>query len=141
MKEIKHNSILVQELIAKYSTPPRAKGKFKGHGTTNIMKWLIELIKIVWKQRPKDKGKHDENMYITSHLGYILSTWYARVQRAKCFDPRRPVEVRKEAYKKYQNFVQTLMLGVASDEFDITIFPDQEWDNPFSPDAKNGTFI
>lgn len=126
----------IDQLIRKY-IPTEQRGDI--HPTCDVERWIGELTKELATYAPKIP--HDENMFRTAVLAQILTLWFLRVQRAKCYDPRRPVKLRQRAFARWRLFAVSLMALVADETEDPQFFPEQEWDFPFSPQAKNGTFI
>lgn len=113
------------------------------HGFTESDQWLIELSQELWKRvQPRhDLTKMDENIICSSLMGLILVQWSCRVRRAKSYDPRRPVEIRKGMMKRFLDYQHALMDAMMNEENDHNFFPKQEWDPPFVPGAKNGDFV
>ncbi len=78
-------------MIAACTTPPRKRGKWKGHGDTDSVKafggMLVAMNKYIAR---KMKGKtYDGNMALAASLGRVFVTWYCLVHRAKIYDPNR----------------------------------------------------
>ncbi len=126
----------MQSLIADWSRPT----KDPKHDTADVRSWIWLLAKDVVTSFPK-RGKFDENMRAAAVLSLILATWFLRVKRAKCWDPRRPIRLRKQAYQQWLQYAQALALAVADERIDPVVFAGQKWDSPFAPGAKDGTFI
>ena len=128
----------VQAAIAKH-TKPITKGKWKGHGNTNLSRWVRDIFNEVLKTSPKEP--HDENMRFAAVAGMVLICWFLRCQRAKCYDPNRPIAIRRGAMERWMKYSADLVRLIVEEQNDPKIFPGQQWDPPFSPSAKEGTFI
>ena len=99
---------LVELLILTHSTPPRKQGKYKGHGETDTLAWIIRLAEFVMREQKKRKGSFDGNMAAAARLGQILVTWYCNVHRAKTMDPNRPLGLRRTAYRRLSAYRASL---------------------------------
>lgn len=136
---------LIEALIRKHTRPLTAKEAHKmgispkGHGETDPVKWIRDLAKDVKKNFPKS-GMYDGNMLMAVRMSQILMFWYLRLQRAKCYDPRRPVKIRRFAMEKLMVYCSTIMMMIVDERFDAEIFK-QDWDPPFNPKAKDGVFV
>lgn len=133
----------VQQLIQAYSTPPRKAGKYKGHSSTDTRKWIEQLAWEVERDiRRCNKGKdYDENMALAQTLGTILFVWYASVQRAKAYDPNRPLELRRKAFVKRREKIALLMDAIHDDELMTEVFSGQFWNLPYGKNAHGGDFV
>lgn len=126
----------VERTIRKHTKPT----KDPNHGETDTRAVLKSLTDDVWKCRPAS-GEYDGNLWAFSTLGYVVSLWYARCHRAKVMDPIRPVKLRRNADARRLDWVMGMMAILVDDTRDPTYFPNQDWDYPWSADAKDGTFI
>ena len=79
-------------------------------------------------------------MYAAAVLSQVLSLWYLRVQRAKAFDPHRPLNTRCRAYQRWLGYCQALMYNCVNEQHDSIVFQ-QEWELPFAPEARSGDYI
>lgn len=131
---------LIQDLIQKHSTEPRKRGKYKGHSISDVRGWMKEFIDITVKKRA-DYGPTDGNLRAARRVGLALLTWYVRVHRAKAMDPRRPIAHRKAAYSQVLVTVGDIAKAVFNDCMDPLTFPEQEWESPWAPDARDGDFV
>jgi hypothetical protein len=122
-------------LIGKHSKAIRGT---KGLESTEVHKWVAELGREVSRRvRLRSAPTQDENLGVSLVLGLILSLFGIRIVRAKCYDPRRPVRVRRQVLNKSLLRYQTALLEVLVDESqDAKYFPKQEWDSPNSPTAR-----
>lgn len=109
------------------------------HPCCDPRQWLQTLQQTLEQYRPSTP--HDVNLFYTAALSQILALWYLRVQRAKAYDPRRPVKLRRQALQRWQHYAESLMRLVVDEQDDARSFPGQDWDPPFAPRAKNGTFV
>ena len=126
----------VQTLIGKHSR----RTKDPKHDRTDPRKWLGDLTQEVVRRAPK-RGRYDENMRTACILAMVLSLWYTRVHRAKIYDPRRPVELRKQAYFTRQVFTEAMFHIMTDESQDPTYFPGQQWETPFHPYPTDGVFV
>jgi len=149
VKPIKRKSLIknevywfgrIQALIKKHSTPARKSGKYKGHGMTNAQAWVRDLVAEVHASRPRT-GMYDGNMWLAGQTALILAHWYFRLHRAKCYDPRRPVAMRKEALKQRTTYAVRMFLAICDESQDAALLPGQHWDDPGSPHAVDGVFL
>jgi hypothetical protein len=108
---------------------------------TDVIPWLVDLINEVNDRSIGEPPRNfDENMRAASVLSVILGTWFARIQRAKAYDPNRPKNLRQKALRGWRKYCIVLMDIVADESKDHRMFP-QEWDAPFNPKAKSGDFV
>ena len=132
----------MQQAIARASGPARIRGKYKGHSMTNPRKWIRDISERVIRTAGILKNKdRDENMGMASVLGIVLVAWYVRIQRAKAMDPRRPIKNRKAALLAVQSYVLEVNRAMFVESFDPILFPEQEWENPWDPKARDGKFV
>lgn len=132
----------VESLIATHTTPARTHGKFKGHGETD-MRWVWELRKICHNYiKVHNRGRtYDGNMALAALLGRVLVLWYCNVQRAKGFDPNRPLS-RRAVFAKLAKYRGNLIAGMADDRLMGAVWgKGQAWNFPFGRGAKGGKFV
>lgn len=134
----------VQRLIVKHTTPIDPKvlkkmGLSPGHGSTDTAAVVASLTREIQRTIPAD-APVDGNMFVAAVLGVVLSTWYARLQRAKSCDPVRPLSLRRKAYSAFLDFGTELSRILVDERDDATFLPEQEWDGPFTPNARSGDF-
>lgn len=127
----------VQKRIVKRSRP----GKDPNHDETDTAEWMADLEKAVRKSWKKDKVSFDGNMRIAAIVGMILCAWYTRVQLAKTQDPNRPVKLRREAHDRWCAWYQAHCISMVDSRHDPEVFPGQEWESPFLPGARSGSFV
>jgi len=127
----------VQYWIDRYSFPTDDPD----HDSTETGLVVMRLTQDVGYCAEQRKGQFDENMYAAAVLSQVLSLWYLRVHRAKCLDPNRPIKHRKKAYEQWHKYTQALSSNMTDERLDPTHFPGQDWDTPFSPNAKDGEFV
>lgn len=128
---------VVQRAIKRASRPSRDPK----HDATNVCLWLDALVRTVRHFALPRGGKHDENMRMASVLGLILSCWYARVHWAKIHDPARPARLRRQAYRRRQEWLLAIADALTNGALDTAHFPGQRWDVPLWKGAKSGTFV
>jgi hypothetical protein len=126
----------VEDRIAAHTTPPDDPN----HGHTDSS-WIADLVLEIKRLGTIGKRPFDENMRISRITGLILCAWYAHVHRAKVMDPRRPIALRREAYERRQSWLAELALALHDERHDPELWPDQEWESPFLPNARNGDFV
>lgn len=132
---------LVESLIQKNSTPPRTRGKYKGHGSTNSAAWVMALALQLQREIAKrNKGKaYDENLALARTLGLVLCAWYAQVHRAKAFDPNRPLD-RRKVFKTLAEFRAALAVWTTDERIMAEVWQGQLWNLPLGRGAWGGTF-
>jgi len=126
----------IQKIIGKISKPT----KDKWHDTNDPVE-MVKLLAMMVRKTWSKKERFDGNMRIAATIGYILCTWYLRVHLAKSHDPRRPVRHRQAAYFQRQHFAMALINSVIDESDDTKMFPDQNWESPFSLHPTDGYFI
>ena len=114
--------------------------KNKDHDNMANMGWLEDVVRMAVKTMPTE-GTYDENMRAGLVSAYVLSMWYLRLHRAKTMDPNRPINIRQESYRTWLRSVSALMMLPVDQSEDAAYFVGQKWDDPFSPDAKDGKFV
>lgn len=124
----------IGHLIHDHSKP--IKGS-KGLSYTETHKWLAVLSKrVALAVRQRLFPTSDENIGVSKVLSVILLLWYARIVRAKCYDPRRPKNARKSGLGSLVNFAKVITVCLMDESNDHRYFPSQEWDSPFPPGAR-----
>lgn len=112
----------------------------KQHDTTNVPRWLGAVAAAVGTCKPPG-GLYDENMRAAAIFGYVLLLWVSRVQRAKAYDPNRPVKLRQKALERWMTIAAAVSLIFTDERYDAAVFPGQQWDAPFAPQAKSGKYV
>lgn len=103
--------------------------------------WVKDLMDEVIERSIKGlDSKFDGNMRFASVASFILMKWVIRLIRAKAYDPRRRLKDRKMAMLFFNRFCMGVMEFMTNESEDHKHFPDQKWDPPFSPNAKNGKY-
>ncbi len=126
----------IQALITKHSRPT----KDPRHGRTMTGKMIADLVREIEKTAPT-KYAFDGNMRMANILSLVLATWYLRVHRAKSYDPRRPVALRKQAYFSRLGYAMALFRAIEDESQDQEHFPGQRWETPFDPYPTDGYFV
>ena len=127
----------VQEIIAANTVPSTDPN----HGDTDILSWIVELTEKIHGLVPA-MTVVDGNMWTARVLSAVLATWYHNVQQTKIMDPRRPIALRRKAYDRLTRWMDAMEMAATKDHAEIiNIFPGQQWENPFDPEATDGTFI
>jgi len=127
----------VQEIIAANTVPSTDPN----HGDTDILSWIVELTEKIHGLVPA-MTVVDGNMWTARVLSAVLATWYHNVQQTKIMDPRRPIALRRKAYDRLTRWMDAMEMAATKDHPEIiNIFPGQQWENPFDPEATDGTFI
>ena len=127
----------VQSFVTKHARPTRDPK----HKTAEPEKIIADLTREIMKAAKKTNRVGDGNMLAACALSLILATWYLRLSRAKSYDPRRPVRLRKAAYFSRLNYAAALFLAMEDESFDQGHFPGQNWETPFDPRTTDGYFI
>lgn len=142
-KTIKYWLIRCEALIASETTSPRTRGKYKAHGSTNSLAWVIKLSKEVQQEiRRTHKGiGYDENMALASRLGRILVVWYTLVRRAKSYDENRPAAIRRKVNKQVTNYRGQLCADMSDDALMGYVWKHQKFRPPFGKEVKSGKFV
>lgn len=132
-----------EALIQVHSTPARTRGKYKGHGSTDSVAWISDLVNEAWREiRRTRKGMaYDENMALASLVGLILATWYSNVHRAKAFDPNRPLKLRRRALEQRAEWLKGFFGMLNSDRMMGEVWGHQEFNLPYGKKAKGGKFV
>ena len=128
----------IQRLITAHSY----KTKNPWHKATRKEKVMMGLVKLVRKHgMPRAGPQYDGNMRIACILSYVLALWYLRLHRAKSYDPRRPVRLRRAAYWNRLGYAQAMFMAITDESLDPTLFPGQKWETPFDPYPTDGFFV
>jgi hypothetical protein len=127
------------EFIQKEISKATKKTKDPNHGKTNVRVWSKKLVNEIMKAMPKE-GTYDENMRFAATMGFVLVLWYARLHKAKIYDPRRPIKTRQTAYHQWMLFCHSIFNAMMDESLDAEFFK-QHFDPPFSPHAVDGVFI
>lgn len=126
----------VQQVLAREFKP----SDDPNHSQNDTGKFLTDVADLVVKSMPPD-GSYDPNMRAAAVMGVVLALWKSRVHLAKTRDPNRPVAGRISSYAQWEEYAQVLMSVVIDERDDAAFFPGQQWDLPFSVDAKDGEFV
>lgn len=94
----------VEDTIARHSSAPAKRGKFKGHGQTDSGLAFTVIAGFVAKYvEIKYRGQMvDGNLATAMLLGKILLAWSMNCARAKTMDPNRPLKLRRRAVRRLQ---------------------------------------
>ena len=67
--------VMCEQAIAWHTTPPRTRGKYKGHGSTDSVAWMTAMLKLMQADiRRTRKGiGYDENMALASLAGLVFA--------------------------------------------------------------------
>lgn len=134
----------VQQLIQENSEPNPDNPQ---HPETDAGAFLLQLVAEVLESAPLSSWQtgvppYDGNMRAAAILGYVLSLWFARIARAKLYDPNRPLGNALPIYKsRYLAWCHALAAALFDESEDSTYFPGQKWQYPFAPGAKGGFFV
>ena len=127
----------VQNIIAANTVPSTDPN----HGDTDILFWIVELTEKIDELVPA-MPVVDGNMWTARVLSAVLAAWYHNVQQAKIMDTRRPIALRQEASARLALWMGAMERVVNKEHPEIMdIFPGQQWEDPFDPEATDGTFI
>lgn len=111
--------------------------------STDSGAWLKDVADALWgRVKPRyDLTVMDENIICSSLASLIYTLWSCRIRRAKSYDPRRPLEVRKGMMGRLLGYQHALLDYMTDESRDHVYFPAQEWGPPFAPNAKEGGFV
>ena len=111
------------------------------HMSVKLEDWVTHFTDEVIRRRVEGlNSRYDGNMRFASVVSFILMKWWVRLVRAKCYDPRRRLKDRKKGMLALNGFCREVMGFMMDESEDHKHFPDQKWDPPFTPDAKNGKY-
>lgn len=135
--------VMCEQAIAWHTTPPRTRGKYKGHGSTDSVAWMTAMLKLMQADiRRTRKGiGYDENMALASLAGLVFAAWYANVHRAKALDPNRPLVGRRRALKAREAWVRAFHTSLTNDRLMAQVWGHQEFNLPYGAKAKGGKFV
>jgi len=128
---------LIQREIKKASR----KSADPKHDETDVSMWMEALVLKVLELQAGIKGKLDGNMRAAAVVSQILALWFIRVQRAKAYDPRRPIALRKKALVRWADYLTAMQRLGLDESADTRIFQTQRWESPWDPRAHDGDFI
>ena len=132
----------VELLIAECTTPARTHGRYKGHGSTD-MYWVWKLFKTCHAYiKYHSRGRmYDGNMAVAALMGRVLVLWFCNIQRAKGFDPNRPL-TRRAVFTKLTKYRGELVAAMSDDRLMGAVWgKGQAWNFPFGRGAKGGKFV
>lgn len=133
----------IQKIITKSCKPNPDDPK---HPLANPGQWMKALSGEVWKRfykqyKKKGWGCGDGNIACSMLLSILYTLWSSRITRAKSYDPRRPVELRKDCLNGLVFYQKMVFQCMIDESRDPELFVGQEWDPPFAPNAKEGRFV
>lgn len=118
------------------------------HPECDVGKWVRELageVDAAILEAKPNREEYDENMAAATALAIVLARWAVRIQRAKAFDPSRPIELRRRglaaATVKARALEDAAYLPDQPEPVDTLYFPGQQWEDPFDRDATDGDFV
>ncbi len=133
----------VEELISMFTTAPRTKGKYKGHGDTDTI-WVVLLYTEIEQAIKRHHGRsmaYDGNMAIASQAGLVLATWHALVRRAKTYDENRPAPLRRKVLKSVIDYRALLCRAMNDDLLMGKVWKAQRFNPPIGKGVKSGKFV
>ena len=134
----------IESLIAEHSTPPRKRGKYKGHGSTDTVTWIQLLVVELQAEIKRLNGRsiaYDENMALSHLVGLVLSAWYFNVHRAKTLDSNRPLVLRRKAGRRLAARRIELIAAISDDVLMSKVWAGQEFALPYGRNARGGNFV
>ena len=135
---------MIEILILKHSSREvRRRGKYKGHRMTDAVGWIEELVHICQGYIvQRNKGRvYDGNMALAALVGRLLVLWFCNVQRAKGFDPNRPLS-RRVVFTRLAKYRGSLVVAMSDDRLMGAVWgKGQAWNFPFGLGAKGGKFV
>lgn len=115
------------------------------HSESDVLAWVKDLAQYIfttiYPMKIYDWSKMDGNIIVSSLLGLILTSWSVRIVRAKSYDGRRPVDVRRMMMQSLNFLHHAILDSIVNESCDHIYFPSQGWDPPFSPDAQDGAYV
>lgn len=111
------------------------------HPISDPRDWLHDVVDEVCAGMARVRtGPYDENIGAALVLSAVAGTWGSRCAHAKTQDPRRPVALRQDAYRRWLAHVGAIAQVLVDASSDPDFF-DQPWETPFAPDATDGSFV
>ena len=110
------------------------------HPDCDVLEWIGNLLKDMLPEIDDEAG-YDGNMRLAALIGIVLTNWVARLSRAKAYDPNRPLNLRRKALRSHQKIVMAVISAVTDEQKDHRYCPGQEWNPPYGPQARGGTFV
>lgn len=134
-KNASHWMKRIGTLVTKHSY--KIKGG-KGLEACHSDRVMADLAKEVFRAiKPNCNSGTDENIYLAKVLGLILVLWSVRIARAKGYDPRRELSGRRSIITATMpKYAASVISCLVDQSMDAAWFPDQEWDDPCSPNAR-----
>lgn len=128
---------IVQHLIAQNTVPTIDPN----HGDTDVSAWILTLTEMVMEMSASSEPV-DGNMYAARTVSAILALWYHNIQFAKTRDPRRPIKLRLASQDRLGKWrVGMVKIVMERNDYLEDIFSGQEFEDPKSRTARDGTFI
>lgn len=123
----------IEAIIHSQMVPAKKKGEL---GTMKKGScWLKDLSREIWKAVAKAKTG-DHNIVAAMVLSTLLTLWTCRVCRAKCYDPRRPRQDRRDFMNRLLKYQHAIFDAMADESRDHEFFWNQPWDIPWLPEPK-----
>ncbi len=130
---------LIGKYIGKHSRP----SENPLHGFTESNLWLRDLADEIWTnvKLHHDLTKIDENILCSKLMSLILTVWTCRIIRAKAYDPRRPIALRRIMLERANKYHHALLDCMVDESDDQLFCPEQDWETPYKQDAMDGTYV
>ena len=110
---------------------------------TDAVGWIQDLTYFCQKYiAQRNRGRtYDGNMALAAFVGRLLVLWFCNVQRAKGFDPNRPL-TRRTVFTRLAKYRGALVAGMADDRLMGAVWgKGQAWNFPFGRGEKGGKFV
>ena len=135
---------IIEALILKHSSREvRKRGKYKGHRMTDSVGWIEDFTYLCQDYiTRRNRGRtYDGNMALAALVGRLLVLWFCNVQRAKGFDPNRPLS-RRVVFTRLAKYRGALVAAMSDDRLMGAVWgKGQAWNFPFGRGAKGGKFV
>lgn len=137
-KDFRWWNLFVGNAIARHAR----KTKKSVHDEVDVPDWMGDFTEELDRRvsRLLPSNKYDNNMAFAASASYVLMRWFVRLARAKSYDPRRPVKVRRKMMGRLTEYCREVVGFMVDESGDADNYPKQEWDPPFAPGAKDGKY-
>ena len=112
------------------------------HPDCDMDKWIMEIVRPITKaiEDDQESESYDGNIRAAYAVGLVLITWASRIHHAKCYDPNRPLALRRNSLKSHSRMQLTIFEAITDESHDTRYF-DQEYSPPYGKGARGGNFV